>query len=151
MVAFSVSYPRLSHRHLLTFNIADEMGLGKTCTMLSLIASNPYPGETLVDESHPNHEVKGTLIVVPFSVLQVWETQILQHFHPSTIQGCSYFGSRRHQLIHEAHKFDIVLTTYNTVAMEWKSRKSVKARGTSSLLFSYHWHRIVLDEGMFLL
>jgi SWI/SNF-related matrix-associated actin-dependent regulator of chromatin subfamily A3 len=123
------------------------MGLGKTCTMLSLIALNPCPKIAAIDESNPNREIKSTLIVVPFSLLQVWEYQILQHFRPSTIQVCSYYGTRRHQFVQQAHTFDIVITSYNTVAMEWKSHKSVRARESRSLLFSSHWHRIVLDEG----
>jgi SWI/SNF-related matrix-associated actin-dependent regulator of chromatin subfamily A3 len=100
-----------------------------------------------MDETSPIREIKSTLIVVPFSLLQVWETQILQHFRPSTIQVGSYYGTRRHELLHQAHVFDIIITTYNTVAMEWKAHKSAKARQTKSLLFSSHWHRIVLDEG----
>jgi SWI/SNF-related matrix-associated actin-dependent regulator of chromatin subfamily A3 len=115
--------------------------------MLSLIALNPCPKIAAIDESNPNREIKSTLIVVPFSLLQVWEYQILQHFRPSTIQVCSYYGTRRHQFVQQAHTFDIVITSYNTVAMEWKSHKSVRARESRSLLFSSHWYRIILDEG----
>jgi SWI/SNF-related matrix-associated actin-dependent regulator of chromatin subfamily A3 len=123
------------------------MGLGKTCTMLSLIALNPCPKIAAMDESNPIREIKGTLIVVPFSLLQVWESQILQHFRPSTIQVCSFYGTRRHQFVQQARTFDIVITSYNTVAMEWRPHKSIRARESQSLLFSNHWHRIVLDEG----
>jgi SWI/SNF-related matrix-associated actin-dependent regulator of chromatin subfamily A3 len=129
------------------------MGLGKTCTVLSLIASNPCPQEVATDGSNtvsPRREIKSTLIVVPFSLLQVWENQILQHFRPSTIKVCSYYGARRHQFSQQGHTFDIVITTYNIVAMVWKSYKSSRTRESQSLLFSNHWYRIVLDEGKLL-
>ena len=37
---------------------------------------------------------------------------------------------------------DVVLTTYQTLVSEWRAKK------TSSFLFSKHWHRIILDEGV---
>jgi len=125
--------------------LADDMGLGKTCTMLSLIASNPCP-TVATNGSNSRPEIKGTLVVAPFSLLHVWENQILCHFHPSSVRVCSYYGARRHQFTHHGPTFDIVITTYNTVAMEWKTFKSARTRQTQSLLFSNHWHRIVLDE-----
>jgi SWI/SNF-related matrix-associated actin-dependent regulator of chromatin subfamily A3 len=126
--------------------LADDMGLGKTCTMLSLIASNPYQ-EASLGEMTLNREIKSTLVVVPYSLLQVWERQVAQHFHPSTIQVCTYHGPRRREAINEAHPPDIIITTYNTVAQDWKYYRSRSVRGSRSLLFSSQWHRVVLDEG----
>lgn len=40
---------------------------------------------------------------------------------------------------------DIVLTTYHTVSAEWKGGTGSE----HSVMFSVHWRRIVLDEGMF--
>lgn len=41
--------------------------------------------------------------------------------------------------------YDIVLTTYETLMGQLKKHKDTK--WTESTLFSFAWHRIVLDEG----
>jgi SNF2 family DNA or RNA helicase len=40
---------------------------------------------------------------------------------------------------------NLVLTTYHTVAAEWKANQSQSTR--KSPLFSVRWKRIILDEG----
>ena len=42
--------------------------------------------------------------------------------------------------------FDIVITTYETVSQEWKKSKQSSVPLARSL-FSFLWHRVVLDEG----
>lgn len=124
--------------------LADEMGLGKTCTMLSLIAANPYDNTASMPSSL--HQIKATLIVVPFSILHVWEQQTLNHFAPLSVNFQTYYGASRHALFQERDKYDIVITSYNTVASEWKAIKSARNGHLENLLFSNHWHRVVLDE-----
>jgi len=41
--------------------------------------------------------------------------------------------------------YDIVITTYETLVSQQKKHKDPKYGDT---LFSFAWHRIVLDEGM---
>lgn len=76
--------------------MADEMGLGKTCSLLSLIANNPFRKVSpSIDRSLKMGDtvrVKGSLVVVPFSLLQVWESQITRHFRPRTVQILIYYG-----------------------------------------------------------
>jgi len=122
--------------------IADEMGLGKTCTMLALIAANPsqhglYPCSSAC--------VKGTLIVVPSPLLFVWEKQIQEHFRCGQVRHAIFYGRDRQQNAN-LQDYDIVVTTYNIVALEWKSHKAPRSQTSSSLLFSTFWHRIILDE-----
>jgi SWI/SNF-related matrix-associated actin-dependent regulator of chromatin subfamily A3 len=55
--------------------LADPMGLGKTLSVLSLIAL--CPARTLTEGAstvHTTPRIKATLIVVPASLVQVWET-----------------------------------------------------------------------------
>ena len=52
-----------------------------------------------------------------------------------------YHGYHREAELLSEH--DIVATTYNTVASEYKRK-----RGGAKNVFSFHWHRIILDEGM---
>lgn len=124
--------------------LADEMGLGKTCTMLALVASSLMEDISPIPGSLPG--IKATLIVVPFSLLQVWEKQVLDHFEPLSINFQTYYGASRHLFSREREKCDIVITSYNTVALEWKSFKSARSGNSHHHLFSNHWHRIVLDE-----
>jgi SWI/SNF-related matrix-associated actin-dependent regulator of chromatin subfamily A3 len=122
--------------------IADEMGLGKTCTMLALIAANPFqPGLYPCSSA----SVKGTLIVVPFPLLFVWEKQIQEHFRCDQVRHAIFYGRDRQQNAN-LQDYDIVVTTYTTVALEWKNHKAPLSQTSSSLLFSIFWHRIILDE-----
>lgn len=121
--------------------LADDMGLGKTCTMLSMVALDLEANYTARD----NASIKRTLIVVPFPLLFVWEKQIREHFRPRSIRYLVFYGSGRQQDV-DPTEYQMVLTTYNTVSLEWKTRKSVRSPTGLSLLFDTYWHRIILDE-----
>lgn len=112
--------------------------------MLALVASSPI--QDIAPIPGPLPRIKATLIVVPFSLLQVWEKQIPDHFEPISVNFHTYFGASRHLLFREREKCDIFITSYNTVALEWKSFKSARSGNHHHYLFSNHWHRIVLDE-----
>ncbi|KAK6366537.1 hypothetical protein LTS17_010623 [Exophiala oligosperma] len=122
--------------------IADEMGLGKTCTMLALIAANPFQFATYPRNSEC---AKSTLIVVPFSLLFVWEKQIKEHLCPGQVRHTIFYGRDRQKVVN-LNDLDIVVTTYNTVVLEWKNYKPSRTSSNRSLLFSTLWHRIILDE-----
>lgn len=51
-----------------------------------------------------------------------------------------YHGSARKQLSDKFSDYDIVLTTYETVRMDWT---------TTQFLYGQEWHRLVLDEGLY--
>ena len=57
-----------------------------------------------------------------------------------------YYGPGRHARRSELESCDAVITTYNVVASEWKTRKWSGKAHTQNL-FSLKWHRLVLDEG----
>ncbi|KAJ9664498.1 hypothetical protein H2198_000149 [Neophaeococcomyces mojaviensis] len=126
--------------------LADEMGLGKTCSMLSLIACSM---NQLSQGNCDNHSSaltsNATLVVVPLPLLQVWEKQIREHFQTDSVHFLIYYGTTRKQC-NSLTGFDIVLTTYNTVAKEWKSQKTKQTAEATPFLFQSVWHRIVLDE-----
>ncbi len=125
--------------------LADAMGLGKTLTVLSLIAANRAPGSSLGDGS--SQWLRATLVVVPFSLLQLWETQIQRHFRPSSLAVLTYHGSARQTFAKRFHDYDVVITTYNSVALDYKRRKTKAGFNSSGTLFDVHWNRIILDEG----
>ena len=82
--------------------LADEMGLGKTCSLLSLIAMNGVQGVSAATDCTSRlikPTIKASLIIVPFSLLHVWERQIAQHFHPHAIRPFIYYGTAYYNLV----------------------------------------------------
>ncbi|KAE9411346.1 hypothetical protein BT96DRAFT_952431 [Gymnopus androsaceus JB14] len=122
---------------------ADAMGLGKTLTMLSLIIATK--------NDVPKNYSNATLVVIPLSVLSNWETQIQDHCDENTLSYCSYYGASRAQLgAQELAAYDVVFTTYQTVAGEHdnpKDQTAKKKKKTEKALFEVKWKRIILDEG----
>ncbi len=106
--------------------LADDMGLGKTIQALSLIVSRP--------STDPQR--KTTLIIGPVALMKQWEREI-----QTKVKG------GRHALtvytLHGAKKgtwsvlrnFDVVLTTYGTLASEFNRREAweMKKRGDPNL------------------
>ncbi|KAG6053138.1 hypothetical protein E4U17_002497 [Claviceps sp. LM77 group G4] len=88
--------------------LADDMGLGKTISTLSLMLSNRA-------ESRP----KTNLIIGPLSLIRQWEEELMKKTIP---------GHRLSVFVHHGKKsttedllkYDVVLTTYGTIASELK-------------------------------
>ncbi|KAG6009700.1 hypothetical protein E4U43_008683 [Claviceps pusilla] len=88
--------------------LADDMGLGKTISTLSLMLSNRA-------ESRP----KTNLVIGPLSLIRQWEEEIAKKTKP---------GHRLSVFVHHGKKsttdellrYDVVLTTYGTIAAEFK-------------------------------
>ena len=120
--------------------LADSMGLGKSLTIISLLATEWQHNASSLTKKTP------TLIVVPPSLLRTWEEEIRKHLHPKTLNYCLYHGPRRSEDMVSILGHDIVITTYNVVATEWKSLE----KGPRPL-FLVTWRRIILDEGKLLL
>ncbi|EXJ71754.1 uncharacterized protein A1O5_05564 [Cladophialophora psammophila CBS 110553] len=125
--------------------LADQMGLGKTLTMIALIALNPARlASSLVFTAQGTiRRIKSTLIVVPFSLLDTWDTQLRRHLKPRSLSWLRFHGSQKHKLL-SLGSYDIVITTYETLMGQLKKHNDPK--WTDGTLFSFAWHRIVLDE-----
>lgn len=105
----------------------DDMGVGKTLTTIALIASD-------VDSARCN------LVIVPPQLLRMWEEQLDEHLIPGKVRWYKHHSSRRISQLVQIAQYNVILTTYNTVANELKVRRS------NSILFQARWHRIILDE-----
>jgi SNF2 family DNA or RNA helicase len=113
--------------------LADDMGVGKTVETLSLIVTRTRPQEDRVGEC-----IATTLVVLPLSLLDQWANEIkrftkLTHV---TLRGRKDVLNNQHRM----RNVDVVLTTYNTLAADYK-----EAQDTSPL-FAVEWWRVVLDE-----
>ncbi|KAF5703670.1 DNA repair RAD16 [Fusarium mundagurra] len=88
--------------------LADDMGLGKTISTLSL----------LLDRRAPTRP-KTNLIVAPVALLRQWEEEIATKTKP-THRLSVYVHHGKKASIDELLRYDVVLTTYGTVAQELK-------------------------------
>ncbi|XP_068662579.1 putative SWI/SNF-related matrix-associated actin-dependent regulator of chromatin subfamily A member 3-like 1 [Aristolochia californica] len=89
------------------------------------------------DEHYDGLQPKSTLIVCPLSVFSTWTTQLEEHTKRGCLRVYLYYGERTSNA-EELRKYDIVLTTYNTLAseLEW----------TESPINEIEWLRVILDE-----
>ncbi|KAL6714140.1 vacuolar alkaline phosphatase [Lecanora helva] len=115
--------------------LADCTGLGKSLTVIAFIAMG---WEESIKHSAP---LSPTLLVVPSSLLQTWDVELEKHLHPETLQHWKHYGSKRIKHVVPMLAFDIVLTSYDTVAAEWRGLDR-----ESKPLYSHTWQRIILDE-----
>lgn len=123
--------------------LADEMGLGKTLSTLSLVVSKESReaadawSKKSPEQQGPVRNNKATLLVCPVSTVANWEDQLKTHIVPGTLRYYIYHGQGRIQDINELAKYDLVLTTYSTIAAEYLRGKPIEKT---------NWFRIILDE-----
>lgn len=97
--------------------LADDMGLGKTIQALALMVSRPSD----------NPERKTTLIVAPVALIQQWKREIERMLRPDRHQLSVFVlhGERKSanaNRFDHLKKFDVVLTTFGTLASEFKRK-----------------------------
>ena len=101
-------------------------------------------------------------LLLTLSVLTTWDHQLNRsanililyderlirssHLKPHTLKWHIFHAKRRVNDRATLSRFDVVITTFQTVSMEWKKHMSYSSNH-SNLLFSLRWHRVVLDEG----
>eukprot|EP00656_Telonema_subtile_P044995 TRINITY_DN51260_c0_g1_i2.p1 TRINITY_DN51260_c0_g1~~TRINITY_DN51260_c0_g1_i2.p1 ORF type:complete len:585 (-),score=151.12 TRINITY_DN51260_c0_g1_i2:6-1760(-) len=121
--------------------LCEEIGLGKTVESLAIILANPFDSSA-VSTSKP--AVKGTIVVCPVSVVGQWRAEVREKAPALTC--CVYHGQHRVRDLSKLSSFDIVLTTYSTLASEWKRSGENLQDCAQFPLAQLHWHRVLLDE-----
>lgn len=130
--------------------LADMMGLGKTLSILSLIMSTLDESKqwaaqdaSAADERQPK-KCKTTLLVSPLSTITNWEDQIKQHVKPGALKVHIYHGPNRFKDVNKLAEYDMVITTYGSVASEYGN--VMKGKAGNYPLREINWFRVVLDE-----
>lgn len=80
---------------------------------------------------------KTTLIVCPPSVFSTWVTQLGEHTRSGRLKVYMYYGERTNDAA-ELQKYDVVMTTYSTLASE----ESLPGSPMKKIV----WWRVILDE-----
>ncbi|PNY27197.1 ATP-dependent helicase, partial [Tolypocladium capitatum] len=88
--------------------LADDMGLGKTISTLALMLARPAI-------SRP----KTNLIIGPLSLLRQWEEEIAKKTKLSHRMSVFIYHNKK-ATTEDLLKYDVVLTTYGTIAAEYK-------------------------------
>ncbi|KAK4964870.1 hypothetical protein LTR66_012223 [Elasticomyces elasticus] len=125
--------------------LADDMGLGKTLEMISLIVAD------LEKAPQGGGEMGATLIISPLSVMSNWSDQIARHVKKNQpLRVYRYHGAGRKPMKPaEFAEYDVVITTYQTLASDYlpKSTGQATPKSRPTGLYSVEWRRIILDEG----
>ncbi|XP_014225120.1 transcription termination factor 2 isoform X1 [Trichogramma pretiosum] len=141
--------------------LADDMGLGKTLTMISLILatvndtkdsdnsssdtdhSSDSDGWISKKQSKNKHKryYGGTLVVAPASLLKQWEGEVKNRVKRGLLSVLVFHGNTRYVDDRKLSKFNIVVTTYQTLV-----REAEKNTG----FYKMEWNRIILDEAHYI-
>ncbi|KAI5265604.1 hypothetical protein E4T47_08509 [Aureobasidium subglaciale] len=131
--------------------LADDMGLGKTVQAISLMVTNR-------SEDPLN---KTTLILAPVALLRQWEQEIMTKVKPGRHRLYTFIhhAGTKKKTHRDLREFDVVLTTFGTIAAELKRmekyelRKKIdpmaQPRDDEKCMFigpDCRWYRIIIDE-----
>lgn len=131
--------------------LADDMGLGKTIQMLSLIVSN----------KSDDIRCKTTLIVAPVALMRQWKQEIQNKIKPGrhALTVYTHHGASKKTSFRELQMFDIVLTTFGSVAAEVRKHEKFRLRQVANpdareaanekcalIGPEAQWYRVILDE-----
>ncbi|KAF5231059.1 hypothetical protein FAUST_9500 [Fusarium austroamericanum] len=112
--------------------LADPMGFGKTLSIISLIA-------------HDKDGIKGAEAAIS-TVIHHWEEELAKHLSSKAFTWRRYYGQYRTINTHSTNFCDIILTTYNTLAKEWKNQaheikslSTAKSRAACALIADCRW------------
>lgn len=131
--------------------LGDEMGLGKTIQLLSL----------MVTRKSDDPRCKTTLIVAPVALLRQWKQEIQHKIKPGrhTLSVYTHHGQTKKKDFNEFRHYDVVLTTYGSLASEIKKEEKFAVRKNSDPQAQRRpdekcviigndklWYRVLLDE-----
>ncbi|KAJ7156150.1 SNF2 family DNA-dependent ATPase [Mycena filopes] len=127
--------------------LADDMGLGKTVQMIATMAMNP-PG--------PDEDARTTLIVVPAALLQQWKDEIETKTNEMfTVR--LHHGKDKLKKTSEIKEYDVVITTYQTLSMDFHIPKDVEADEETQWLAKHggvlakcRFYRAIADEAQYI-
>ncbi|KAI9309031.1 SNF2 family N-terminal domain-containing protein [Cunninghamella echinulata] len=131
--------------------LTDDMGLGKTIQALSIIVSRKCQEMDEVPDvisaamrrrakqPEKTFKIKATLVICPVSLMEQWAQEIKTK--TENISVYIHHGANRIHNIYELAKFDVIITSYNIISMEFNDNEIL-----AGPLKKVKVHRIILDE-----
>ncbi|TKA77742.1 hypothetical protein B0A55_04182 [Friedmanniomyces simplex] len=132
--------------------LADDMGLGKTIQAISLF----------VTRRSDDPRCRTTLIVAPVALTRQWQQEIESKIKPGLRHRLTTFihhGQAKKKSYRELQVYDVVITTYGSLAAELKKQEAFRLRQKidpntrerpseqcALLAPEANWYRVVLDE-----
>ncbi|KAK4125303.1 hypothetical protein N657DRAFT_362668 [Parathielavia appendiculata] len=89
--------------------LADDMGLGKTISTLALMVSR-----------RSSENIKTNLIIGPVALIKQWESEVKKKLKGGTHRLSTLLLHSKKRPYSEIKNYDVVLTTYGSLAAEWK-------------------------------
>ena len=148
--------------------LAEEMGLGKTIECLSVILCNPRPsldvgkqqmidvtGDASVNAAHRERiergalELGGTLVVCKVSLVGQWCEEYREKLKDKNLTICEYHGSKRKKFHKDPQvlgAFDLVVTTYETLASEYRLADKKAEKDAASEQWKCKFPTVVWNE-----
>jgi SWI/SNF-related matrix-associated actin-dependent regulator of chromatin subfamily A3 len=83
--------------------------------------------------------------IVSYPLSHMSNSNVYRHLRPGLLKCHIYHGQNRKDVKFLA-KYDVVITTYQTVSAIWRQKQQNLTENSESI-FSIVWHRVVLDEG----
>ncbi|CAK5270957.1 unnamed protein product [Mycena citricolor] len=127
--------------------LADDMGLGKTVQMIATMVMN-VPAE--------DEQTRTTLIVVPAALLQQWKEEIETKTN-NMFSVWVHHGTEKLRKPSEVKKYDVVITTYQTLSMDFRFYEDVDLGMESDWLIKHggvlartRFHRVIADEAQYI-
>lgn len=105
--------------------VADEMGLGKTVQSIALMCHNRPTVEDIKEKR------TCTLLLGPVALLEQWRDEIEEKTQDGLFRCLLYHGSKKPRSLKELQQYDIILTTYQTLAFECASCPSFIEKDTT--------------------
>jgi SNF2 family DNA or RNA helicase len=128
--------------------LADDMGLGKTIQSITLILRNPRPSKEEAKQERvnknriPENCSMTTLIVAPLALIKQWESETKSKVSVShSLRVLIHHSTSRTKRALELKKYDVVITTYQTLTSEHAS-SSDKDDGVKIGCFGVYWYRV---------
>ncbi|KAK4200603.1 putative ATP-dependent helicase [Triangularia verruculosa] len=104
--------------------LADDMGLGKTVSTLALMISRPSEDRV----------IRTNLIIGPVALIKQWENEVKNKLRGTHKLSVFLLHQKKKLPFSELRNFDVVLTTYGSIASEWRQyEKHVEQRNGSAM------------------
>lgn len=95
-------------------------GMGKTIQIISLLLTRRLSSLPASAPAALRPLVCRTLVVTPLAALLQWKSELDRFVAPGLLSVLIYHGCQREALLEVLHKYDVVLTTYQTIEQDFR-------------------------------